>query len=603
MPARAPGGGGASLHQAFEGIFTATTVRQRAFREGSLIGLQGATGAPVGYLAPVDIPLNSPAPGATGALWVSFGGSFGGVDRATFDAALARKANAASLANYLRTSTYNIEKARLESGITGNDNDISALQTAINNLPSEVGDVTTAELNEAVQMLEQQIGNVSGPLFIYELWGTSKTTTQVRYNQGTPVDLDWTLADDVPDALAVDGDRFIMPLFYRGHVNLELWHGETLIDKAVLEVESAQQEQNITQPTISGIRMGRFAWLLRQGTFSNDQVHQIEIFPSENGQVFLGGLQARVYAEVALSRSDVTVNLDNLTARVQTAETNIDALESVTENIPLTSEVLWATSKVLATSVPANPGWVDADWTLSEDVPTGVVRAGADRVENDYIDIPESLRGDLHVDFVDSNDNLLSRAVVSIAQQENVQFREFGDPTNRLRVVMAEHPTDNTLVRFGIENTRATSLPANTRLKLYAISAVPRSQVEGITQEQLNAALQPFDVDIFPKLTPVTPADFVRTFVLEFGRVPPDIASANRLIVTLNGSPIYNGLPIGGFTDDKVLPLPVTSQQVNNILTNIRPADETLIVNLSFRLNNDPAVLASRSRRIVIDRN
>ena len=486
MPAVGGGGGGSGrLHQAFEGIFTPTTVRQRAFDAGSLIGLQGSSGAPVGYLAPVDIPVNSPAPGTNNALWVSFGGSFAGVDRATFDSALARKANAASLANYLRTSTYNIEKARLESGITGNDNDISALQTAINNLPSEVGDVTREQLNAAVQMLQGELENVSAPLFVYELWGTSKTTTQVRYNSGNPVDLDWTLGDDVPDALAVDGDRFLMPLFYRGHVNLELWHGETLIDKSVLEVESEQQQQNITQTSISGIRMGRFAWVLRQGTFNSEQVHQIEIFPSENGQVFLGGLQARVYAEVALSRSTVNVNLDNLKERVQSAETDIAALESVTENIPVTSDVLWATSKALTASLPAGRT-VDTDWTIGDDVPTGVVADG------DILDIPENFRGDLHIDFVDASDNLLQRKVIPIAIGQTGFESPFG---SRLRANIAQDGTDNAVLNFSLttQSGRAVTIPAGTVAKIYGVTALPRSQVAGITQQQLTAAIAEVD--------------------------------------------------------------------------------------------------------------
>ena len=606
MPAVGGGaGGGGRLHQAFVGIFTATTVVQRAFEEGDLIGLQGSTGAPVGYLAPVDIPVGSPAPGARNALWVSFGGSFAGVDRATFDAALRTKANASSLANYLQTSTYNIEKARLESGITGNRNNVSALQEAIDNLPSEVGDVTTDELTAAVQMLEQQIGNVSGPLFIYELWARSKTTTQARYDQGTPVDLDWTLADDVPDALEVDGDDFLLPLFYRGHVNLELYNGDTLLDKVVLEVESEQQSQGISSNiTIGGLRMGRFFWFLQQTTFNGEAYHRIQILPSDNGQVFLGGLQARVYAEVALSRSDVTVNLDALTSRVMTAESDIDALESQTANIPVTSDVLWATSKVLDTTVTGRSGWIDVDWTLEDDVSDGVVKAGFGPEEDDFIDIPESLRGELHVDAVDGDDNVIARTVVNVGVIGNTAIR--GIAGNRMRVIIQTHQSDATKVSLGIDRTNAltgtNAIPANTRLKVYAVSALPRNQIAGITQEQLIAALIPTSVEIFPKTVKPTKQALLDTlFTLELGKVFPPISNANRVIVTLNGSPIYNGV-LAGFTDNQVIPMPIIDSQADNIATNINAGDEFLIVNVSFRLNNEPANLATRTMRVAIDR-
>lgn len=91
-------GGGTRFHEAFVGVFTATTVVQRAFKEGDLIGFEAGGRAPIGYLAPVDIPVGSPAPGARGALWISFGGSFAGVDRATLDSLLATYATSAALA-------------------------------------------------------------------------------------------------------------------------------------------------------------------------------------------------------------------------------------------------------------------------------------------------------------------------------------------------------------------------------------------------------------------------------------------------------------------------------------------------------------------------
>ena len=79
-------------------------------------------------------------------------------------------------------------------------------------------------------------------------------------------------------------------------------------------------------------------------------------------------------------------------AKIETIEGEIDALQTVTENIPLSADVLWATSKVLATT--ETNAIVDTDWTFTDEVPTGVAlnSSGA----GDIIDIPKSIRGELH---------------------------------------------------------------------------------------------------------------------------------------------------------------------------------------------------------------
>ena len=160
------GGTGGSIGE-YQGQFTATTVRQRAFDANDYIAFDDGTDIEI-FLAPVAIPINSPAPKANGALWAAFTAAItSGVSRADLDAALSTKANTSVLADYLRASTYVFDKARIESGITGNDNDIAALMQALNTLQTQVnnlptgggggegggGDVTTAALNTAIDNL------------------------------------------------------------------------------------------------------------------------------------------------------------------------------------------------------------------------------------------------------------------------------------------------------------------------------------------------------------------------------------------------------------------------------------------------------------------
>ena len=461
------GGGRGGTIGDYQGHFTATTVKQRAFDANDYILFDNGSKLDV-FLAPVDIPINSPAPGESMSLW---GGLIAqitsGVSRADFDSALARKANAASLANYLRTATYNLDKARIESGITGNDNDISALMTAldtlqtqVNNLPSGGGeggggDVTTEALNKAINDL--------------------RTALEASINQKQDAD---TAATD---------------------------------------------------------------------------------------------------AELADSVSTLQRNINTLSTRIG--------------NIPVSAEVLWATSKQLPTRLPR--AIVDTDWTLAADVPTGVT------VDGDKIDMPEGFRGDLHVDLEDTAGNLIQRRILPI-QIGNVNFST--PISNRLRVRIAQNTTDATKVRFYLEATQGVTLPSAAVIKIYSVSALPRSQVAGITQEELINALVPTSVAVFPKKIAPTKAALTTTLILELGKVFPPITTANRLIVSFQGSVIYNGVIAGGFTDDMVIPLPITAQQADNIATNTNAQWTTYDVNVSFKLNNEDATLASRRLKIVIDR-
>ena len=293
--------------------------------------------------------------------------------------------------------------------------------------------------------------------------------------------------------------------------------------------------------------MGRFAWLLRQGTFNDEQVHQIEIYASDNGQVFLGGLQARVYAEVALSRSDVTVEVDGLTERIRVAETNINQLETQVDNIPVTSDVLWATSKVLSTSIPNNQRTLDTDWTLeTDDVPDGVV---IDSGNADRIKIPESFRGDLHIDVVDSTDNLIQRKAIQIALGE-ANFADVSPLGPWFRGRIIRDTTDSTLLIFDMYTSgRNRSLPTGTSIKLYGVSAVPRSQVDGVTQDQLDAAIDginDFYIDIIPRhakfrTSGSDPDALDGNFVFVFSHVPEEYADANVVEINFQGIQAFRG--------------------------------------------------------------
>ena len=394
------GGRGGSIGD-YQGQFNATTVRQRAFDADDYIVFDNGTKLVV-YLAPVDIPINSPAPGQAGALWgeldttvtsglsdsdltarlrnytlaSAFGDAVnnintslnGKVDATDFHTALGTKADTDALTDYLRTATYNLDKARLESGITGNDNDISqlmtalqALQTTVNNLPSGGGEggggVSTAALNTAINNL--------------------RTALQASID--------------------------------------------------------AKQDAS---------------------TAATDE---------------------ELATAVGTLRSTLQANIDTLTTQVG--------------NIPITSDVLWATSKVLTSGNVPSGSTIDTDWTLGDDAATGVTVSG------DVIKIPESFRGDLHVDFEASDGNLLQRLIVPLSLGIRDGYGGLFPVQFQTRV--SHDSSDNTLLNFQLYMrggaARPIGTPSGAVAKVYGVSALPRSQVVGITQAQLDAATEKVD--------------------------------------------------------------------------------------------------------------
>lgn len=116
----------------------------------------------------------------------------------------------------------------------------------------------------------------------------------------------------------------------------------------------------------------------------------------------------------------------------------------------------------------------------------------------------------------------------------------------------------------------------------------------------IQQAVQPFTAEIFPKFVKPTRQGLERTFALEFGKIYPPVTTSNRMIVTFNGSVIFNGIITPA--DNLITPLPVTRNQADNIATNTQPSWTLYDVQVRFRLNNDPTDLAFYPLKVVIDR-
>ena len=408
------------------------------------------------------------------------------------------------------------------------------------------GSIDTSALDALRMQLEAQIALINNPISTHQLIAKSKTTTLGRYNQNVRVDTDWALERGIPEGFEAADDNLWISREYRGYISVETWQGDTLLRASALLVSDEQASASVPQ-SVSGRTMGRFNWLLLSAVHNGVRTHQLSIQSEAAGQAIFEGLEFRVYAEVAAGSADIKRDLDAVTTRVQTAETEIDALESSVANIPLSSEVLWATSKVLPTAITGR-GYIDVDWTMESDLPTGVVRSGAGAELNDFISIPKSLRGELHVDIVNASDVVLSRVVIAMGQTGNVAFRDFATPANRIRAILINHQTDSTLVDLGIDRTVGLrDIPAGSQIKVYAVSAVPRSKVDGITQAQLDAAIagiNDFYIDVNPRYAFMrtsgsTPDDLDGNFVFVFSHVPEKYNDANVVSINFQGIIVY----------------------------------------------------------------
>ena len=375
------GGRGGSIGE-YQGQFDATTVKQRAFDANDYIVFDDGTDLLV-FLAPVDIPINSPAPKANGSLWgeldttVTSGISRGDlnsalgayVPRATFNTALATKADSGDLLDYLRTSTYNLDKAQIESGITGNDNDIaqlmttlSALQTTVNNLPKGGG---------------SSGGTVSGV----------------------------TMA---------------------------------ALDSAIDDLRTALQ----------------------------------------------ASIDAKQDAATAATDAELTTAVSTLRMALQSS---IDILTTQVSNIPLSTELLWATSKVLVDT--SNGLTLDTDWVASDAFPAGAAISG------DSITIPGSFRGEIHIDVVTGagteSENIVGKVAFPLAAG-NTNF--IGDTQSQKLQARVTYSGDPLVYTLTVRVRTAVFRPSsNTVLRFYGISALPRSQVAAVTEAELSAAVKVVD--------------------------------------------------------------------------------------------------------------
>lgn len=474
------GGGRSGSIGDYQGQFTATTVRQRAFDANDYIAFDDGTDIEV-FLAPVAIPINSPAPKANGALWAAFTAAItSGVSRADLDAALSTKANASSLANYLRTATYTLDKARFESGITGNDNDIAALIQSLNTLQTQVNNLPTGGGGE----------------------GGSGGVTTAALNT------------------AIDNLRTVLQ----------------------------------------------------------------------------GRIDTKQDASTAATDTELSTAISNLRTTLQAS---INTLSTRVGNIPVSAEVLWATSKVLpSTNVTST---IDADWVLSSDVPTGVV------VDGDIIDIPESLRGDLHVDFVNASDELILRRVTPI----QIGNTNLATPlNNRLRVSIAQDSTDANVLNLTLNARQAASFPAGTKAKVYGLTSLPRSQVAAVTQDEIDALdgrvmalesgkldAEDFYIDVWPRY--ISSERLGGNIIFIFSHVPAKYQTANQIRIMWDGVPVYRN--VWNPSTEFVL-FSIAASSLDNLRVALGASPSRLAWQVQVRFYRDDVELGLENAPVLIDR-
>ena len=134
-------------------------------------------------------------------------------------------------------------------------------------------------------------------------------------------------------------------------------------------------------------------------------------------------------------------------------------------------------------------------------------------------------------------------------------MRVFSSPFfEQLQVRIDINPSDSTLLRLRLHvrgNPPRTISAAGVggRAKVYAVSALPRAQVVGVTQAQLDAAIDginDFYIDIWPRYAKYRtsgsdPDDLDGNFVFVFSHVPEEYASANVVQVNFQGIQAYRG--------------------------------------------------------------
>ena len=459
------------------------------------------------------------------------------------------------------------------------------------------GGIDTSALDTLRTELEAQIAAISTPVYTYELWSKSKHTLAGRWEPGNAVDLDWTLEDGVSSELAVDGDFFVMPLHYRGQLALEVWNPttNTLLDRALIDVSTQQQDTGISNVSINGATIGNFSWILDTSiNSSGTQIHRVYVVATNANQGMLAGLEFRIYAEVAISASDIQRDIDLISSKVDMNETDIDALESSVANLPVSTDVLWATSKAIPATL--GPGTGDTDWTKGGDAPDGVVADG------DFLNIPNSFRGDIHLDVENSAGEITHRVVIPI---DTGRTEGFGSPfPNQIGFIVEAHPTDGTLFRLSINvrgsNSRDTDSATGGVFKIYGVSALPRNQIAGITQQQLDAALAALDVlYIDPNRRYATTADLSKNWVFFFSHVPERYKNANLVSISWDGVIAYRN---AWTPSTEYIFFAIDPAQINNLIDNANTDTSKLIWRVQVTFLQGTTTLGIEDVPIIIDR-
>ena len=225
-----------------------------------------------------------------------------------------------------------------------------------------------------------------------------------------------------------------------------------------------------------------------------------------------------------------------------TLQTDINSVRTSVGNIPVSSEVLWATSKTLPSS---NTGTVDTDWTIADDVPTGVAVSG------DVINIPIEYRGELHVELFNASNELIQRLYVPIEPGNTA----FYSPINQnIRVSIAVNTRDNTLLSLSltVRGSTARSFPAGTTCRVYGVQSLTRASRAAVTEADFNtlkAAVdtlrtevanklnaEDFYIDVWPRY--ISSERLGGNIIFVFSHVPAKYQTANLIIVEWDGVPV-----------------------------------------------------------------
>ena len=441
-----------------------------------------------------------------------------------------------------------------------------------------------------VSSVREQLQNV--PVSEHVLWVNSTAQSGVRVTSAQTINTNWSLSGDEPDGSGIrqSDDHFYFPRTFRGSLFLEVWRGETLVDRKVQEIETESSDISVDITDVS-INRYTLSWIISDETVDGVDVHDIRVSIRGTGTTNVpSGLQFRIYAEQAIPARAIARRIDKNEADIETLETRV-------ANIPVSAEVLWATSGTLPAT--GNSGVVDANWVLADTAPTGVA------VDGDLIDIPEDFRGDIHVDLVDSTGELIQRGVLDIKPNDIA----FSDPINQnIRIVISHDATDSDVLNLAIRARGSNRpIPAGTVARVYGVTALPRATVAGVTQAEFDALkavvdskLNAEDFYIDPNRRYATIADLSENWVFVFSHVPAKYSEATHIRVSWDGVIAYNN--VWDPTTEYIL-FSINPTQIPNLADNARTTPSKLIWRVQFSiLKNNTELLGIETVPIVINR-